>query len=172
MNEHTEPIISYITVAGNRIGLRGLDKALSNVASRNLDNETDLKRALVQEVRNRKNYIAPAAEEKYEKVLLREYKRFLGQPVEEEATDGLTIRILGMGCPECRRLTDEVMEALTELGVGADVEHITDVNHIAEYGAVGTPALVINKKIVSVGRVPRRAQIRKWIEQETNADPH
>jgi small redox-active disulfide protein 2 len=163
-----EPKISQIKVEGNRIGLRDLDEALQSVASRGLSDDGKLERTLIEEVRNRKNYIASAAEAKYGRALLREYREFLGQSAEEDETDSLTIRILGMGCPNCRRLTDEVMAVLTELGIGADVEHVTDVNQIVEYGAVGTPALVINKKIVSVGRVPRRTQIKKYIERENS----
>lgn len=172
MNEYSEPKISYISVGNSRIGLRDLDDALKNIAAKNLGTEKELKRALIEEVRNLKNFVAPSAEEKYGKALLQQYKRFLGHRVEEEEAEGLNIRVLGMGCPECRRLTDEVMAALSELGIGADVEHITDVNRIAEYGAVGTPALVMNRKIVSVGRVPRRSKIKKWIESEIAADPH
>jgi len=171
MNQ-SEPKISHINVEGNRIGLRDLDEALKSVASRALNNDRELKRALVEEVRSLKNYIVPSAEEKYGAALLREYKRFLGQTVEDDEAAGLSIKVLGMGCPNCRRLTEEVMAALTELGIGADVEHVTDVNHIAEYGAVGTPALVINKKIVSVGRAPGRTQIKQFIEAEAHADPH
>ena len=167
-----EPKISHINVEGNRIGLRDLDEALKNVAARALNNDKELERALVEEVRNLKNYIAPSAEEKYGRALLREYRRFLGQAIEDDEAAGLSITVLGMGCPNCRRLTEEVMAALTELGIGADVEHVTDVNQIAEFGAVGTPALVINKKIVSVGRIPGRAQLKQFIEAEAHADPH
>jgi small redox-active disulfide protein 2 len=102
---------------------------------------------------------------------LREYRRFIGEPVEEDQEQaGLSVKVLGRGCPNCRRLTEEVMATLTELGLAADVEHVTDVNQIAEYGATGTPALVINRKIKSVGKVPRRAQIKKWLMEEGSAN--
>ena len=167
-----KPKVSHINVGGNRIGLRDLDQALTNVASKNLTDDNELKQTLVEEVRSLKNYIVPSAEERYGTALLREYRRFLGQPVEDVEACGLSIKVLGMGCPTCRRLTDEVMAALTELGIGADVEHVTDVNRIAEYGAVGTPALVINTKIVAVGRVPGRTQLKRFIQAEAHEDPH
>ncbi|RJP17455.1 MAG: thioredoxin family protein [Candidatus Abyssobacteria bacterium SURF_5] len=113
-----------------------------------------------------KNYIPQAAETKYERALLREYRRYLGEPVDDDEPAGLTIKVLGQGCPRCEQLTQEVMAALGELGLAADVEHVTDINQIAEYSAVGTPALVFNKDVKSVGRVPKREQIKKWLQEE------
>ncbi|RJP75658.1 MAG: thioredoxin family protein [Candidatus Abyssobacteria bacterium SURF_17] len=167
MSEHRQPKITQINVGGHRIGLRDLEEALTNVRSKRITDESSLKQALLEEVRNMKNYIPAVMESKYEQALVREYRRFLGEPVEEEEEEGLNIQILGMGCPNCRRLTDEVVAVLLALNVAADVDHITETDEIAKYGAVGTPALVINKKIVSVGRVPTRDQIKQWLEQET-----
>lgn len=166
MSDYKEPKISQIRVGDHRIGLRDLDEALERVRSKNVSDEEELKRTLVEEVRNMKNYIPASAEAEYERALLREYRRFLGEPVEEKDETGLTIRVLGPGCANCRRLTEEVMATLTELDLGADVEHVTDVNRIADYGIVGTPALVINKRVKSVGRVPGREQIKKWLQEE------
>ena len=169
MSDCTELKISHITLEGHRIGLRNLEDVFANVRSRDISTEEELKRALVEETRDMKNYIPASAEAKYETALLREYRRFLGEPCEEAEEEGLTVRVLGMGCPICRRLTEEVMAALTELKLAADVEHVTDVNQIAEYGAVGTPALVINKKMRSVGKVPARNRIKRWLEEEAGA---
>lgn len=132
----------------------------------NIQGEKELKHALVEEVRKQKNYIAPTAETEYEKALLREYRRFIGEHVEEEDQECLVIRVLGQGCPNCHRLTMEVMASLTELNLEADLEHVTDINEIAEYGVVGTPALIINKKVKSVGKVPSQSRIKRWIEDE------
>ena len=168
MADRNEPKISRIRVEGHPIGLRNLDDALAVVRSRDIGTEKELKSALVEEVRAMKNYIPASAEAKYEKALLLEYRRFLGEPVEEEEPEGLSVKVLGRGCPNCRRLTQDVMAALNELGIGADVEHVTDVNMIAEYGAVGTPALVINKTVRSVGRVPARNRIKTWLQEEND----
>ena len=169
MSGHEEPKISQTSVGGNRIGLRNLEEALENVRLRKLCGEDALRRALVEETRNMKNYIPASAEQDYEKALLRECRRFLNEPFEEDEEAGLIVRVLGRGCPNCRRLTEEVMAALAELSLGADVEHITEIDRIAEYGAVGTPALIINKTIRSVGRVPARNQIVRWLKEETDA---
>jgi small redox-active disulfide protein 2 len=170
MPDYKEPKISQISVDGHRIGMRNVDKAFENVRSRGTSKETDLKRALIEEMRAMKNYIPDSAEARYEKALLREYRRSLGEHVEEDEPEGLVIKVLGMGCPNCDRLTEEVMAALSDLHLGADVEHVTDLNQIDEYGALGTPALVINKKIRSVGRVPKRDEIRNWLKAETNKE--
>lgn len=167
MNDYKEPKISQIFVDGARIGLRNMHEALERVRSLNMTEEADVKRALIDEVRAKKNYIPERAEPEYEKALFREYRRFLGEPVEEVETEGLSIKILGPGCPNCHRLTDEVMAALTSIGAPADVEHVTGVNQIADYGVVGSPALLINGKVKSVGRVPSRNQIWEWIKDET-----
>ena len=90
----------------------------------------------------------------------------MGEAVEEDEEEGLVIRVLGQGCPNCHRLTEEVMATLTELNLEADLEHVTDVNEIAEYGVVGTPALIITKKVKCIGKVPRRNRIKAWLEDE------
>lgn len=149
------------------MGLRDIEETFKAVRSKKLARDDELKHALVKEARNMKNYIPDSVEREYEVALLREYHRFFNEPFEEEEDAGLSIKVLGMGCPTCERLTEEVMAALTELGLGADVEHVTDMNRISEYGVMGTPALVINKKARSVGRVPKVDEIKKWLGEET-----
>ena len=75
----------------------------------------------------------------------------------------LEIKVLGMGCAQCHSLTQTVMELLTELNCPANLDHVTDIKEIARYGVMGTPALVINGKIVMVGRVPPRNQLKAWL---------
>ena len=166
MSDYKEPKISQINIGGHRVGLREIEEAFKKVRSQAITNEDALKHALVEEIRAMKNYIPDSAEAKYENALLREYRQFLGEPVGADEPEGLAIKVLGMGCPNCDRLTEEVMAALSELGLGADVEHVTDMNRISEYGVMGTPALVINKKTRSVGRVPRSDEIKKWLHEE------
>ena len=168
MDDYRQPEITQIKVNNTRIGLRDLQDALKEVHLKSIKDEEELKRALVEEVRKRKNYIAPTAEAEYKNALAREYRRFMGEAVEEEKEEGLVIRVLGQGCPNCHLLTEEVMASLTELNLEADLEHVTDVNEIADYGVVGTPALIINKKVKCVGKVPRRNRIKAWLEDETD----
>jgi small redox-active disulfide protein 2 len=160
------PKVTRILVDRQPIGLRNLEFAFDNVRKRYPDSEDALKRALIEEVRNMKNYIPEKAEGKYGRALLREYRRHLGEPVEDDEPEGLVIKVLGQGCPRCRQLAQEVMTALDELRLDADLEHVTDISQIGEYGAVGTPALVINKQVRSVGRVPRKEQIKEWLREK------
>jgi len=57
------------------------------------------------------------------------------------------------------------MDVLAEMTLPAAVEHVTDVREIGSYGVMGTPALVINGKIVSVGTVPSKAKIKEWLNE-------
>jgi len=78
----------------------------------------------------------------------------------------MVIKVLGPGCKNCQKLEQEVYEALAELDVAAEVEKITDVNKIMEYDILMTPGLVINEKVKVFGRVPKRDEIKKWIQEE------
>ena len=68
---------------------------------------------------------------------------------------GLRIVVLGTGCSQCNRLEQTVMQALNEMALVASLEHVTDIKEIANYGFVGTPALVINGKVVASGTMCR-----------------
>jgi protein-disulfide isomerase len=57
------------------------------------------------------------------------------------------------------------MEVMAEMKLAGAVEHVRDIKEIASYGVMGTPALVINAKIVSVGTVPSKAKIREWLSE-------
>lgn len=78
----------------------------------------------------------------------------------------MKVKILGPGCRNCQKLEQEAINALAELGVAADVEKVTDMDKIMEYDVLMTPALVINEKVKVFGRVPRREEIKKWIQEE------
>ena len=75
----------------------------------------------------------------------------------------LQVRVLGLGCVNCRKLGEEVIAVLAELNLAADFALVEDIKEIARYGVMGTPALVINGQVKSVGRVPTREQIKKWL---------
>lgn len=66
----------------------------------------------------------------------------------------------------CRKLEKETIKALAELGVAADVEKVTELEKIMEHDVMMTPGLVVNEKVKVFGRVPRREEIKKWIEEE------
>ncbi|MBW1775354.1 MAG: thioredoxin family protein [Deltaproteobacteria bacterium] len=75
----------------------------------------------------------------------------------------MVIRVLGQGCIQCDQLEQNVMEVLSELDLPADLEHVRDIQEIGKYGVMGTPALLINGKVMCVGRVPPKLRIREWL---------
>lgn len=115
------------------------------------------------------NYIPASAQEEYKRAFWREFKKALGENVEEERS-GLSIKILGPGCPSCERLEQTVMAVLAELGLPAEVEHIRDMQEITALGVFGTPALLINDDIKSVGQLPGQEALKKWL-REAAASP-
>ncbi|RQD59361.1 MAG: thioredoxin family protein [Desulfonatronovibrio sp. MSAO_Bac4] len=75
----------------------------------------------------------------------------------------MDIKVLGPGCPKCEQTKELVMEAVKEAGVEANVEKITDTMKIASYGVFGTPAIVVDGQVKSVGKIPTKEQIKEWI---------
>ncbi len=78
----------------------------------------------------------------------------------------MEIKILGMGCPKCKRLEEVAREAVAAAGVEAEFTKVTRIGEIMNYDIVSTPGLVINGKVVSSGRIPTKAEIVEWIRQE------
>jgi len=76
----------------------------------------------------------------------------------------MKIAILGPGCEKCKQLYENTRKAVTEAGVEADVEKVEDIQKINEYNVFMTPALVIDGKVKSTGKLASPEQIRKWIE--------
>jgi small redox-active disulfide protein 2 len=75
----------------------------------------------------------------------------------------MEIKVLGPGCPKCQQTEKIVKEAVAEVGVAATVGHVTDFKEIAGYGVFGTPAVVVDGEVKSVGKVPKKEDIKKWI---------
>ena len=71
----------------------------------------------------------------------------------------MIIKILGSGCKKCVTLTDNTKAALHDLGLSAEVVKVTDFAAIATHGVMSTPALVIDDKVVSVGKVLSSAEV-------------
>lgn len=78
----------------------------------------------------------------------------------------MEIKILGMGCPKCKRLEEVAREAVAAAGVEAEFTKVTRIGEIMNYDIVSTPGLVINGKVASSGRIPTKAEIVEWIRQE------
>lgn len=75
----------------------------------------------------------------------------------------LSIKVLGPGCANCRKLEEVAREAVAATGVEAEVVKVTDMGQIVAYDVLKTPGLVINEKLVSSGRIPTAATIAEWI---------
>ena len=75
----------------------------------------------------------------------------------------MNIKVLGGGCCKCENLLEAVKEAVAEKGIAAEIEYITDMAKIMEYGIMSTPALMIDGKIVSMGRVLKAKDLVKLL---------
>lgn len=75
----------------------------------------------------------------------------------------LSIKVLGPGCANCRKLEEIAREAVASLGVAAEIDKVTDMQQIIDYGVLKTPGLVINGKLVSSGRIPTLQSVVDWI---------
>lgn len=65
----------------------------------------------------------------------------------------MIVKILGTGCPKCKKLEENARVAINELGISATVEKVTELDKIMDYGVMMTPALVIDEKVVSSGKL-------------------
>lgn len=75
----------------------------------------------------------------------------------------LTIKVLGSGCANCKRLEQLARKVVTDLSIEAEVIKVTDPTQYADYGVLATPGLVINEKTVSSGRIPSLAEITTFV---------
>jgi small redox-active disulfide protein 2 len=75
----------------------------------------------------------------------------------------LTIKVLGPGCANCRKLEEIARAAVASAGVNAAVVKVTDMQQIVGYGVLKTPGLVVDEKLVSSGRIPSAENVAEWI---------
>ena len=83
----------------------------------------------------------------------------------------MEVKILGTGCPNCKRLERITRQALDEMGVEASVTKVTDFGEIMTYDILSTPGLVIDEKVVSSGRVPSRGEVTSLISAAMSPAP-
>lgn len=76
-----------------------------------------------------------------------------------------SVKVLGSGCTNCNKLEDAAREALQEMGQSIEIGHVTDFIEIAKYGVMSTPALVVDEKVVSMGKVLKKKEVRKLLEK-------
>jgi hypothetical protein len=95
---------------------------------------------------------------------LKEFNKFTGRPLKETDSDEVEIKVLGPGCARCNQLEQDLIAVMTEMNMPADIEHVTEITEIGNYGVMGTPALVINREVKAVGSILPRAKLKKWLQ--------
>jgi len=155
-----------VFVGNTQVGLIGLKEIFEELKSQKGRAESELKNLLIEKA-GKTNYIANSVKEEYKKALFREFKKFLGEKVEEEGHGVLEIVILGQGCFSCNQLEQDLIALLSETGIRASLNHITEPSLFAQYGNPAVPALIINGKVKSRGVLPMKSVIKKWLEEET-----
>jgi small redox-active disulfide protein 2 len=75
----------------------------------------------------------------------------------------LTIKVLGSGCANCKRVEQIARKVVTNLAIEAEVIKVTDYADIMAYNVLSTPGLVVNEKLVSSGRIPSEAEVTTFI---------
>ncbi len=157
--------VTQMSVEGRQTGVIGLEYAIRNIVewAKGKD-DVDISMELLNRIEKR-NYIPSKIKEVYRKALLREYKKYLGQEVEEEAVSGLQVVILGPGCSQCSSLESRLRDVMAEMNLAGDLRHVTDAKEIGRYGVMGTPALIINGRVVAVGSVPEKKKIQTWLSE-------
>lgn len=81
----------------------------------------------------------------------------------------LTIKVLGSGCANCKRLEQIARKVVADLALEAEVVKVTDYNDIMAYNILSTPGLVINEKVVSSGRIPSPAEVTTFVTSALEA---
>ena len=75
----------------------------------------------------------------------------------------LTIKVLGSGCANCKRVEQIARKVVEEISLQAEIVKVTDYNDIMAYNILSTPGLVINEKLVSAGHIPTPAEVTTWM---------
>lgn len=76
----------------------------------------------------------------------------------------VTVKILGSGCANCRKLESVAREAAASVGLQAEFVKVTDMKEMLAYDLMSSPGLVVNEKLVCSGRIPTRDEVRGWLQ--------
>lgn len=83
-----------------------------------------------------------------------------------ESVDGICcIKVLGAGCKSCHEQYENAKAAVKAMGLNLEVEYITDMEKVMAYGVMSMPAIVVNDKIVSMGKVLKAADVEKLLHK-------
>ncbi|KPA11528.1 Redox-active disulfide protein 2 [Candidatus Magnetomorum sp. HK-1] len=77
----------------------------------------------------------------------------------------MDIKVLGPGCPKCTQTEQIVRDVVSENGIDAKIEKVTDPMKIASFGVFGTPAVIVDNDVKCVGKIPKKEDILSWIKQ-------
>jgi small redox-active disulfide protein 2 len=156
--------ITQIKIGKDRVGIIGLKLVLTEVAEASAAQaDEEIRTELLKRLAKR-NYIPESSKEEYVNAFLREFKKSTGRPVENSGSDGLEIKVLGPGCARCNQLEQDLMAVMAEMNMVADIEHVTDIAEIGSYGVMGTPALIVNGAVKSVGSIPPKTKLKQWMQ--------
>ena len=75
-----------------------------------------------------------------------------------------SVKVLGLGCKSCHTMLENTKEAVKNLGLGIEVEYVTEMKDIVGYGVMNMPGLVVNEKVVSAGKLLKSAEIEKFLK--------
>ena len=76
------------------------------------------------------------------------------------------IQILGVGCPKCKKLSENAVAAAEKLGIEYDLEKVTEIDRIIDFGVMMTPALVVDGKVMASGSIPSKDEIEKMLASD------
>ena len=83
-----------------------------------------------------------------------------------EAKNGICcIKVLGAGCKSCHEQYENAKEAVKAMGLSVEVEYITDMQKVMTYGVMSMPAIVVNEKVVSMGKVLKSSEVEKLLRK-------
>jgi len=160
-----ESEVTQIKIGTFKVGIIGLKNALEQIAQTHSEKSDKEVADKLLNLLSIKNYIPNHVRESYGQAFVRAFRKSIGQPYEEDKSQGLEIKVLGQGCAQCDRLEKHIMEVLNEMNLPADLEHVRDIQEIAKYKIMGVPALIINGEVMCKGKVPSKKQLRKWLEK-------
>jgi len=84
---------------------------------------------------------------------------------EKAKAEGASVKVLGSGCAKCNQLEEATKAALAQLGMNTTIDHVDDFSQIAAYGVMTTPALVVDGKVVSYGKVLKTEEVIKILQK-------
>ena len=86
-------------------------------------------------------------------------KKCCGKSIKEVCS----VKVLGAGCKSCHEQYENAKAAAKNLGLEIEVEYVTDMQKVMEYGVMSMPAIVVNEKVVSMGRVLKTTEVEKLL---------